>query len=313
MKKTKSVVKYLLTLVVLVLVIFGGFVFLGGHQSGKQEMVSSARTSKKRSPIKKHIRLVALGDSLTHGVGDTTGRGGYVYLIKTKIQKQYHTHVLTSNYGKTGDRSDQIEQRLKQQKTMQRKLRRADVITLTAGGNDLMQVMENNMEYLATDNLQKIMPQNEKKYLQKLSSLLKTIRHYNSHAPIFFFSVYNPFYVYFPTLTQMQSYTNKWNSIAKQASSEFNNVYFVNICNQMSEGQYLHHSKKSLKANANVNLNSVSNNKVEQILSDGREKNDYLSSQDHFHPNLKGYRYMTSKLQESMNQHKKLWLMKGAK
>ncbi|NXZ97400.1 lipase, partial [Lactobacillus salivarius] len=44
--------------------------------------------------------------------------------------------------------------------------------------------------------------------------------------------------------------------------------------------------------------------------SNTKEKNDYLSEDDHFHPNLKGYKYMTNKLFDEMNRHKNTWLVK---
>ncbi len=46
-------------------------------------------------------------------------------------------------------------------------------------------------------------------------------------------------------------------------------------------------------------------------MNDKSEKNDYLSDADHFHPNKKGYRYMTSRLYEVMEKHEDLWLKKG--
>ena len=51
--------------------------------------------------------------------------------------------------------------------------------------------------------------------------------------------------------------------------------------------------------------------KLETALNDKSEKNDYLSDADHFHPNKKGYRYMTSRLYEVMEKHEDLWLKKG--
>ena len=60
-------------------------------------------TTKKAKPT---LTLTALGDSLTFGVGDTTDKGGYVGLIKTKLEQKQALTVITHNYGKTGDRSE---------------------------------------------------------------------------------------------------------------------------------------------------------------------------------------------------------------
>ena len=58
-------------------------------------------TTKKHQPTPpQKVKLCAVGDSLTHGVGDTTNKGGYVYLIKQKLNKQSDLQVTTSNYVK---------------------------------------------------------------------------------------------------------------------------------------------------------------------------------------------------------------------
>ena len=137
------------------------------------------------------------------------------------------------------------------------------------------------------------------------------LRKYNSKAPIFLISVYNPFYVYFPNLTPMQKYTKEWNKIAESHVEKDDKMEFVDVCDQLSEGQYYGHSKKKLKQEANSDLAELSNQKLETALNDKSEKNDYLSDADHFHPNKKGYRYMTSRLYEVMEKHEDLWLKKG--
>lgn len=83
-----------------------------------------------------------MGDSLTQGVGDQQKKGGYVSIIKQKVEKQDNTKVITSNFGVAGDRSDQILKRLNDQSNVQQKLKSADVIVMTVGGNDLMQTLE---------------------------------------------------------------------------------------------------------------------------------------------------------------------------
>lgn len=74
---------------------------------------SSKQAASKQTKQKKKIRLVALGDSLTQGVGDTTNKGGYIHLIQEKLKKNNKLSVATENFGKAGDRSDQILERLK--------------------------------------------------------------------------------------------------------------------------------------------------------------------------------------------------------
>lgn len=306
MKKSKKIAVFLGVFLALAAVFY--FALQPKTNSALKTNTTTKTAISKATKQKKKITLTAVGDSLTYGVGDTTNKGGYVALIKQKLVKQNKLQVTTYNYGKTGDRSEQIEKRVLESKTIQKNLKNADVITLTVGGNDLMQVLQKNFLYLVNNTLSSTMPSAEKSYAKKLTSLLKTIRKYNKDAPIFMFSVYNPFYVYFPTLTQIQQYTDEWNKVSKKVIASDSKIYFVDINKQLSEGQYYGKSKSSLKNSTTTDLNNVSDGKLETMLSDTEEKNDYLSSEDHFHPNNKGYRYMTSQLYKVMMAHKKTWL-----
>ena len=50
-----------------------------------------------------YINLVAIGDSLTQGVGDPTQRGGYVPLLAQNLKQNQHIRsVQTQNFGKSG-------------------------------------------------------------------------------------------------------------------------------------------------------------------------------------------------------------------
>lgn len=271
--------------------------------------IKSTRENVKAVKVSK-IKLVGLGDSLTYGVGDQTNKGGYIHLIKEKIEKKESIDVITKNYGKTGDRSDQILARLLTKKNIQKDIKNANVITMTVGGNDLMQVMEKNFSSMADDKMQPVVEKSAKNYQSNLQNLIGKVRGLNKKAPIFLFSVYNPFYVYFPNITQMQDYTNKWNKIARQVTLEENKVYFIDINKQLSMGQYVNLPKEDLVKKSETDLDKKSSKQLENILSDTKEKNDYLSEDDHFHPNLKGYKYMTNKLFDEMNRHKNTWLVK---
>ena len=134
--------KGLLLLIGIVLAIAGGSGYWYHQQHSAPTTVK--QTSQKDRIIKKRVTLVAIGDSLTHGQGDDKNEQGYVGRIKNKLQKHYHNRVTTYNYGVTGDRSDQMLKRLNEQPEMRANLKKADVIVMTVGGNDLMQKLESN-------------------------------------------------------------------------------------------------------------------------------------------------------------------------
>ncbi|MFV5772329.1 lipase, partial [Pediococcus acidilactici] len=72
-------------------------------------------TTVREDPNKKEkLHYIAIGDSLTEGVGDQTRQGGFVPLVANDLKDRYNlTAVETENYGVNGERSDQILKRVK--------------------------------------------------------------------------------------------------------------------------------------------------------------------------------------------------------
>ena len=104
---------------------------------------STTSTSVERMEI---LRLSAIGDSLTEGIGDTTHTGGYVPLLQTDLSENFPIDVVQAeNFGKSGDRSDQILKRINKNEDMQESIKKADVILVTVGGNDLMKVIQSKI------------------------------------------------------------------------------------------------------------------------------------------------------------------------
>ena len=92
------------------------------------------------------IKLTAVGDSLTQGVGDPKGKGGYVNLIRKKVNHQKsNVTMTTANFGISGETTNQINHRVVTSKRLKRNLRQADMITVTTGGNDLIQFLKANI------------------------------------------------------------------------------------------------------------------------------------------------------------------------
>ncbi|WP_322960724.1 GDSL-type esterase/lipase family protein, partial [Listeria innocua] len=84
---------------------------------------------------------VAMGDSLTEGVGDENKEGGYVGIVPEKLNEEATvSSVKTSNYSVSGNRITQLEKRLETNKQFQQDVKNANVITITIGGNDVMAI-----------------------------------------------------------------------------------------------------------------------------------------------------------------------------
>jgi lysophospholipase L1-like esterase len=79
---------------------------------------------------------VALGDSVPYGAGDVAGRS-FVYVYARQIQADTGARVRVHNLATDGGTSGELLNRLRQDSDLRRALRRAEVITVSIGGNDL--------------------------------------------------------------------------------------------------------------------------------------------------------------------------------
>ena len=74
---------------VVLLVSVGAFSLLkctvSTHNEVDLEKSDTAKAASSKKVPKQDISLVGLGDSLTHGVGDPENKGGYVHMIKQKL------------------------------------------------------------------------------------------------------------------------------------------------------------------------------------------------------------------------------------
>ncbi|WP_423493690.1 SGNH/GDSL hydrolase family protein [Lacticaseibacillus paracasei] len=236
----------------------------------------------------KQLKLTAVGDSLTYGVGDATNNGGFVGLTQADLEATGQYQVMTKNYGVSGNTSTQILSRINKQAKIRTDLKQANIITVTAGGNDLMHVLQQHFLSLS----EKEITAGSTAFQKHLTTLLTTIRKENATAPIYVFGIYNPFYVYFPKMTAMTNSVSAWNQATQKTLQGFQHVYYIDIDKVLSNGETV-----ANKASAKEALK-------EATSGDG---NPLIFSQDHFHPNNAGYAQMTKQLMTKLTATKKDW------
>ncbi|MGQ4558849.1 GDSL-type esterase/lipase family protein [Levilactobacillus hammesii] len=263
---------------------------------------------------RKVVRVVALGDSLTQGVGDQQDKGGYTQRLQAMIHRRDKVKVIMHNYGKSGDRSDQIETRLVNSKAMQQQVKKSQAIVMTVGGNDLLQTLTKNVTINQQSQLNTQLENAEAAYQKKLKHLLNTVRHYNPTAPIFLYSIYNPVYVYFANIDQVTNAVDDWNTATKKTASQYQDLHWVDINRALSVGQFKSATQqaKLKRSSQDINNGKISTKTFQETIlaSDASDElNNYLSPVDHFHPNAKGYRLMTRYVFQEMQAHQQ-WLLK---
>ncbi|KPN79729.1 SGNH superfamily hydrolase [Apilactobacillus kunkeei] len=261
------------------------------------QVYSNVRHNAKITNVNKNkkVSFVALGDSLTQGVGDPKKTGGYVSRTKQALNKKGYKHVTTFNYGIAGQRSDQIDKRVQNNvKGLSSSLKKANIIVLTVGGNDLLQSLQSNALVDGKDKFNSRMKQASITYQAKVNKLMNDIRKENKKAPIYVFGIYNPIYVYFANVNVINQYVDKYNQITSGVVLRNKKAHFVGIT-PLSYGQY---KSKAQKEKLVESSDEVSFNPLDILkLDDAKgELNNYISPDDHFHPNNKGYNYMTDRL-----------------
>lgn len=227
----------------------------GGTLALKEPSVSM----KKEIPldfIPKTYNIVSIGDSLTQGVGDSTKRGGYLPYLEELLEREKGVKEATfTNFGVSGNRTSQILNRLKTQE-IRSSIQEADIVILTAGGNDVMKVVKDNFTTLDLADFEKEITRYEK----TLTSIISTIKKENETALIGLVGLYNPFYLYFSDVKEMNLVMDKWNRVSQEVLEKYDNTMFVSIADIF------------------------------------RDSGESLLYSDYFHPNDKGYELMADRI-----------------
>ncbi|WP_179194752.1 GDSL-type esterase/lipase family protein [Bacillus sp. EAC] len=202
------------------------------------------------------LKIVALGDSITRGIGDDEGLG-YVNRLKTSLKEQYKQDSTVSNLAVSGAKTSNLLTVL-QKKDVQETIRSADTIVLSIGGNDLFPGADQlNQEFL------KSYRPDEKTFKHNLQQIFKLIRTQNSSASIYAFGYYNPFHNV-QGLDTSSSFVSKWNDILEQSVLSIHDAYviptfdlFYNEENKYLYTDHFHPNKEGYTEMANRLLRKI--------------------------------------------------------
>ncbi|MED3727130.1 SGNH/GDSL hydrolase family protein [Priestia filamentosa] len=205
-----------------------------------------------------NVNMVAIGDSLTKGVGDSTKEEGYVTRVASEIEKQPSVgKVKVSNFGKTGNRTDQLLKRLDYE-NIKSSLEDADIIFVTIGGNDMMKVMRDHYDNITFKTYKK----EQRKYEKRLQKVMKKMRSINEDAPIYLIGFYNPFLNTLSDLKEIDTVVEEWNGSSERVASQYEGITYIEVADIFTS------------------------------------TNENLLSNDYFHPNTKGYKLIADRISE---------------
>lgn len=212
--------------------------------------------------LPRKLKVVSAGDSLTEGVGDRTNQGGYLPYLKGMLEKDKGIREVDFvNYGVKGNLTTQLLKRLKTP-ALNQEIKKADMVIVTIGGNDIMKVVRENISNLQISAFTK----EKETYISHLTQIFETIQHENPNAAIVLVGLYNPFEKWFANVEEMNQIVADWNQAGQTVVANYSNAYFVEI-----EDLFLH------------------------------SKEDLFYT-DNFHPNNKGYELIAERLHNSLEE-----------
>jgi lysophospholipase L1-like esterase len=250
-----------LTLLLTIFLLVSG---CSGHTNEQpfKQMDVTAKPLPPKNFLPKDLTIVSIGDSLTQGVGDSTKSGGYIPYLKRSLETLNGIQMVTfHNYGVRGDRTDQLQIRLKQV-NMRKAIKKADIVMITIGGNDVMKVFRENLTSLKVDKFQVA----TNGYRNRLNEIIRVIREYKPDAGIVLIGIYNPFMKWFSDIKELDDIILNWNNESAQALSHYHNTEFIPIYD----------------------------------IFESQDKNLFYS--DNFHPNDRGYKLIAKRIFVYLNK-----------
>jgi len=164
-----------------------------------------------------HEQLVALGDSLTYGVGDGV-ESGYTDNLQTALSEDQHNTVTVHNYGIPGQESDGLLKQLKQS-DIETRFTDADYFIVFIGTNDLIKSNGGDLTAINEEAIET----GKEDYVNNVEEILSIIRWHNSEAPILYLGLYNPY----PESKEIERIINDWNQTSKNLISDDQKVKFI--------------------------------------------------------------------------------------
>lgn len=190
----------------------------------KEILLPQTQTTKPTAPsenvsVSKDGLLLGLGDSLTRGIGDSTGKG-YIGRLKQIMESKNQSRLSMINLAVSGQTSPQLVKQMNDSQT-QNVIKKANWITVTIGSNDLFRG-SGQLENIDLAGSQKSL----ELYKKNITQILNQIRQLNPKATVVLMGIYNPF-----AGLENEKLTSQlvadWNNALLKISSNYSKVIVV--------------------------------------------------------------------------------------
>ncbi|WP_029333259.1 SGNH/GDSL hydrolase family protein [Exiguobacterium oxidotolerans] len=196
----------------LILTALFGYGFASAYNDVVNPPKRAVLTPTKEEPVAKGGTYVALGDSLTRGVGASNGNS-YAAIVGQELKKD-NTVERFQNLAVSGARTEDLLKQLEQKEVL-RSLSQAKVISVTIGGNDLFNRGEGVANFDAKKTADTI-----KSAQTNLEKTFKILRDENPDAVIFYVGLYNPFRAS-ENGEAFDAIVQNWNAESRQLGLEY--------------------------------------------------------------------------------------------
>lgn len=229
MKSTRTLWRTIGTAAALSTLLMAGGLVYAMNDIMNPKPADFVQTPEQQTPAaetKTTVDIVALGDSLTVGTGDVSGKG-YVQNVKEKLAAVTKKQVnVIGNYAVNGYTTGQLLSDLQNAKGVPYGIERADIVLLTMGGNDLFaigrDVMNSQSDELDPAKIRQRMPEPQK----RLEQILTRLAELNPKAKVVYVGVYNPFYD-LPEMRPASVHIQEWNDAAFRVANKYPNMVYV--------------------------------------------------------------------------------------
>jgi lysophospholipase L1-like esterase len=168
------------------------------------------------APRDGELRVVALGDSITEGVGDPTG-GGYAGRVCQGLRRAGR-QVLCTNLAQSGAETGEVLA-LARKPEARRQIAAADLVLVSAGGNDLSHTLREDTT--AEEALSRAR--------DNLTTLVRELHDANPRAVIRLLGLYNPFEVQPGQAARARAQLLAWNVAIEQAAQPVDDALVIPV------------------------------------------------------------------------------------
>ncbi|TCP53371.1 lysophospholipase L1-like esterase [Tumebacillus sp. BK434] len=204
------------------------------------------------------LLIVAIGDSLTKGIGDTSGKG-YVGNLKSRLEAAGQK-VNVQNLGISGLESTELVKSV-QNPGVQQYFQDAELIMVSIGGNDITHSIGGVDKLIGAKGVdENTILETQAAYTKNVQEVLASIRKSNAKTPVIVLGLYNPFEGLFEDQGKSDQLLLDWNENLRKVAQAYPHV------------------------------------KVVPMFDLFQWNNSTLLSYDHFHPNNEGYAKMAERI-----------------